>query len=61
MAEPGRFTRSVADLERETRVDPKDMVELQDVSGPPHVYVEPGDLDRNRLFSPTGDGRLSSG
>jgi len=50
--------KSLADLERETRVDPKDMVEEQAVSGP-HVYVDPAELDRQRLLSPTGDGRLT--
>jgi hypothetical protein len=58
MTEPSKYATSLSDLEHETRVDPKDMVEEQAVSGP-HVYVEPGDLDRSRLLSPTGDGRLA--
>lgn len=55
-----KYVKSLFDLERETRVDAKDMVEEQAVSRP-HVYVEPADLDRSRLLSPTGDGRLAPG
>jgi hypothetical protein len=58
MAEPGKRVKSLADLERETRVAPEDMVEEQSVSPPP-VYVDPAELDRQRLLSPTGDGRLN--
>ena len=58
MAGLSKHVKSLADLERETRVDPKDMVEEQAVSGP-HVYVDPAELDRQRLLSPTGDGRLT--
>ena len=60
MAGLSKHVKSLADLERETRVDPKDMVEEQAVSGP-HVYVDPAELDRLRLLSPTGDGRLTPG
>jgi hypothetical protein len=36
------------------------MIEAQAVSSL-HEYVDPAELDRNRLLSPTGDGRLSTG
>jgi hypothetical protein len=55
-----RYTTSLADLEAGTRVDPEDMVEEQPASAP-HVYVAPAELDRTRLLSPTGDGRLTPG
>lgn len=60
MTETSKYAKSLSDLEDGVRVDPKDMVEEQAVSGP-HVYVDPADLDRNRLLSPTGDGRLAAG
>ncbi len=60
MIKTSKYAKSLSDLEHETRVDPMDMVEEQAVSGP-HVYVEPADLDRIRLLSPTGDGRLAPG
>ncbi|HET8970061.1 MAG TPA: hypothetical protein VFN19_03295 [Candidatus Nanopelagicales bacterium] len=60
MTETSRYAKSLSELEHEAHVDPKDMVEEQSVSGP-LVYVEPADLDRLRLLSPTGDGRLSPG
>ena len=52
MAEVSKYAKTLSDLERETRVDPKDVVEEQAVSDP-RVYVSPGDLDRGRLLSPT--------
>ena len=60
MTEPTKYEKSLSDLEREARVDPADMVEEQAASAP-HVYVDPADLDRSRLLSPTGDGRLTPG
>ena len=60
MTEASKYAKSLSDLEGEVRVDPKDMVEEQAVSDP-HVYVDPSDLDRSRLLSPTGDGRLAPG
>lgn len=60
MDKKSKYAKALSDLELETRVDPKDMVEEQAISSP-HVYVEPGDLDRSRLLSPTGDGRLAPG
>ncbi len=60
MTETSKYAKSLSDLEHETRVDPKDMVEEQAASGP-YGYVEPADLDRSRLLSPTGDGRLAAG
>jgi hypothetical protein len=60
VSESSKYAKSLSDLERETRVDPEDMVEEQAVSGP-RVYVDPADLDRQRLLSPTGDGRLTPG
>lgn len=60
MSETSKYAKSISDLEDETRVDPMDMVEEQAVSGP-HVCVDPADLDRSRLLSPTGDGRLTPG
>jgi hypothetical protein len=60
MTETSKYTKSLSDLEDEPRVDPKDMVEEHAVSSP-HVYIDPADLDRSRLLSPTGDGRLAPG
>lgn len=60
VTEPSKYAKTLSDLEHEARVDAKDMVEEQTVSRP-HVYVEPADLDRSRLLSPTGDGRLTPG
>ena len=60
MAASGKYTKSISDLEAETRVDLEDMVEAQAVSSP-HVYVDPAESDRARLLSPTGDGRLTPG
>ena len=60
MTKASKYAKRLSDLEHETRVDPKEMLEEQAVSGP-RVYVEPADLDRSRLLSPTGDGRLAPG
>ena len=51
MTKASKYAKSLSDLEHETRVDPKDMVEEQTVSGPP-VYVEPADLDRSSVAEP---------
>lgn len=60
MNDISKYAKFLSDLEDEVRVDPKDMIEEQAVSGP-HVYIDPANLDRNRLLSPTGDGRLTPG
>ena len=60
MTEHNRYATSLGALESSTRVAPEDMVEEQPASAP-HVYVEPAELDRRRLLSPTGDGRLTPG
>jgi hypothetical protein len=60
MTESRKYEKSLSDLEREARVDPANMVAEQ-ASSAPHVYVDPADLDRSRLLSPTGDGRLTPG
>ncbi len=51
---------SLTDLEKTVHVAPEDMIEAQAVSSL-HEYVHPAELDRNRLLSPTGDGRLRTG
>jgi hypothetical protein len=58
--EKSPYATTLAALEDSVRVDVADMVEEQAVSSP-HGYVEPAELDRQRLLGPTGAGRLSTG
>jgi hypothetical protein len=60
VAEQSNYAVSLTELEKTVHVASEDMIEAQAVSSL-HEYVDPAELDRNRLLSPTGDGRLSTG
>ncbi|MBI1378706.1 MAG: hypothetical protein GC157_14680 [Frankiales bacterium] len=60
MEQANPFRRPLAELEDEARVAAEDLVETQSVSDIPR-YVDPAELDRARLLSPTGDGRWTPG
>ena len=51
------YRQSLDDLEHGVRVPREQQSEAQDAD-PPREYMEPEDLDRLRLLSPTGAGRL---
>lgn len=60
MEQENRYRRPLADLEQETRVAAEDLTETQPASDVPG-YVDPAELDRARLLSPTGNGRWTPG
>ncbi len=60
VAEQSNYAVALTDLEKAVHVAREDTIEVQAVSSL-HEYVDAVELDRNRLLSPTGDGRLTTG